>query len=202
LAAAAFVVKLVALVVQVQVLLVLMVSLGVLAQRVLAALAIQAEVAAALVDILRSAAMAQMELLAAAAAAAALGYLAELLVAVAHRLPGVQVAPAVLTAPTGPLAAAAAYTVGLGAAQVEALVLRALSVSSTPVQRARSHRPIRGTYKCPVIPAYGRSPSSFKVAVRDCGLRYPVRLRLAQQRFQVRPRLCRSRPQLVQARLR
>jgi hypothetical protein len=65
LAAAAFVVKLVALVVQVQVLLVLMVSLGVLAQRVLAALAIQAEVAAALVDILRSAAMAQMELLAA-----------------------------------------------------------------------------------------------------------------------------------------
>ena len=67
---------------------------------------------------------------------------------------------------------------------VVVLAQEVLSVSSGPVLRAPSHRQIRGTYKCLISPAYGRSPSSFKVAVRDCGLRFQphrrlVRLRLA-----------------------
>lgn len=59
----------------------------------------------------------------------------------------------------------------------------AQSVSYTPVLRAPSHRLIQGTYKCPVIPAYGRSPSNFKVAVKVCGLPPPARQPLARLRL-------------------
>jgi hypothetical protein len=63
-------------------------------------------------------------------------------------------------------------------------VLRALFALSGPVQRAHSHRQTQGTYKCLIIPAYGASPSSFKVAVRDCGHNFPARRRLARRRLE------------------
>jgi hypothetical protein len=62
-------------------------------------------------------------------------------------------------------------------------VLAAQSASSGRARHAHSHRLIQGTYKCQIIPAYGRSPSSFKVAVRDCGHNFPARQPLARLRL-------------------
>ncbi len=100
------------------------------------------------------------------------------------------------------MAAAAAVEYGFRAVAPNTRILAqaasAQSVLSGPVRRAHSHRQIRETYKCPIIQACGASPNSFKVAVRDCGQHLPARLRLARlQRFQPRPPLSPSRPQLV-----
>jgi hypothetical protein len=59
----------------------------------------------------------------------------------------------------------------------------AQSALSGPVRPAPSHRLIQGTYKCLVIPASGRSPNSFKVAVRGCGLWLRALRRLARLRL-------------------
>jgi hypothetical protein len=130
-------------------------------------------------------------LVAVAVAAVALGSSAKdrmALVAFSQLAPLAAAAALALVEPTvAAIAAALVVRMALAAAagtslEMAVLALSEQSVLSGPVRRAPSHRLIQGTYKCPVIPACGASPSSFKVAVRDCGLRHPARQRLARQR--------------------